>query len=40
MLTTFYINILFFFFFFFFFFFQVKIISTYQEHADKNYGLT
>lgn len=35
MLTTFDIHIL-----FFFFFFQVKIISTSQEHADKNYGLT
>ena len=34
MLTTFDIRIL------FFFFFQVKIISTSQEHADKNYGLT
>ena len=26
--------------FFFFFFFQVKIISTFQEHSDKNYSLT
>ena len=25
---------------FFFFFFQVKIISTFQEHSDKNYSLT
>lgn len=24
----------------FFFFFQVKIISTFQEHSDKNYSLT